>query len=71
MNADSIMNKVDLLHELGLDIIAITESWTHEEITDGILNIQGYDLNRSSRPKIYSERTRRGGPPIFKTPQHL
>lgn len=48
MNADSIMNKIDLLqahvYELEPDIIAITESWTHEEITDGILKIQGYDL---------------------------
>ena len=48
MNADSIMNKIDLLqahvYELEPDIIAITESWTHVEIPDGILKIQGYDL---------------------------
>ena len=48
LNADSIVNKTDLLRarvsELKPDIIAITESWTHSEITDGILKIEGYDL---------------------------
>ena len=47
-NAQSIVNKIDLLQahvsELEPAIIAITESWTHEDITDGILKIKGYDL---------------------------
>ena len=48
MNAQSIVNKIDLLQthvcELKPDIIGITESWTHEDITDGVLKIKGYDL---------------------------
>ena len=40
-NADSIMNKLDLLQaqvcELDPDFIAITESWTHDEVTKEML----------------------------------
>ena len=54
LNAQSIVNKSDLLQahvcELGPDIVAITESWTHEKITDSFLKIQGFDLiGRSDR----------------------
>ena len=48
LNAQSIVNKLDLLRaqvcELEPDIIAITESWTHSDITEGILKISGYEL---------------------------
>ena len=51
MNAQSIVNKVDLLQihasEYEPDIIVITESWTHlgpDPITDEVLKIKGYDL---------------------------
>ena len=48
MNADSIVNKLDLLQahvcEREPDIVAITESWTHEDITKEMLKIQGYGL---------------------------
>ena len=47
-NADSIMNKLDLLQahvcELDPDFIAITESWTHHDITEEMLKINGYDI---------------------------
>ena len=47
-NADSIMNKLDLLQahvcELDPDFIAITESWTHNEVTKEMLKISGYDI---------------------------
>ena len=47
-NAQSIMNKLDLLEvqvcDLNPDIIAITESWTHVEITKEMLKLNGYDL---------------------------
>ena len=48
MNAQSVVNKLELLRaqvsELEPDIIAITESWTHSDITEGILKISGYEL---------------------------
>ena len=48
MNAQSVVNKLDLLQayvfELQPDILAVTESWTHNEITKGMLKIQGYEL---------------------------
>ena len=47
-NAQSIMNKLDLLQvhvcELEPDIIAISESWTHGDITSAMLNVKGYDV---------------------------
>ena len=54
MNANSIMNKLDLLetqlYELNADVIAITESWTHDEITKEMLKLNGYELiGRSDR----------------------
>ena len=53
-NAQSIMNKLDLLQahvcQLEPDIIAICESWTHEDITSAILNVKGYSVvGRSDR----------------------
>ena len=48
LNAQSLMNKIDLLQaqvcELEPDIFAITESWTHDEISKAELKIQGYEL---------------------------
>jgi hypothetical protein len=47
-NANSVMNKMDLLQahvcELDPDFIALTESWTHKEITKEMLKINGYDI---------------------------
>ena len=47
-NADSVMNKLDLLQahvcEFDPDFIAITESWTHRQITKEMLKINGYSL---------------------------
>ena len=53
-NAQSIVNKMDLIetqvYELSPDVIAITESWTHNEISKEILKLSGYDLvGRSDR----------------------
>ena len=48
MNAQSVVNKIDLLQahacELDPDILAITESWAHDEITKEELKIKGYEL---------------------------
>ena len=48
MNAQSIVNKIDLLQtqvcELKPDIIGVTESWTHDEITEEMLKINGYEI---------------------------
>ena len=47
-NADSIVNKINLLKahvlESSPDLIAITESWTHKDILKSDLNIPGYEL---------------------------
>ena len=47
-NAQSIVNKIDELKihvsELKPDIILICEAWTHEEITNAYLHIDGYSL---------------------------
>ena len=57
------MNKLDLLQahvcELDPDFIALTESWTHDEITKEMLKIPRYDvIARSDRTDTLK---RRGG----------
>ena len=48
LNADSIVNKIDLLQahacELEPDILVVTESWTHGDITKAFLKLKGYEL---------------------------
>ena len=48
MYADSIVNKIDLLQahacELEPDILVVTESWTHGDITKAFLKLKGYEL---------------------------
>lgn len=48
MNAQSVVNKMDLLQthvsELKSEIVAVTESWTHDDITRPILKLLGYDM---------------------------
>ena len=48
MNALSIVNKIDLLQahicDLDPDILAFTESWAHEEITNEEPKIKVYEL---------------------------
>ena len=53
-NAQSIVNKVSILNALVVDnhpdIIAITESWTHTNINEALLTINGYEIvGRSDR----------------------
>ena len=47
-NAQSLINKIDELRiiasDLKPDIILISESWTHKDITKAYLSIQGYEL---------------------------
>ena len=47
-NAQSVVNKVNLLKahvcETSPDIIAITESWTHEELNESTLKIDNYEI---------------------------
>ena len=53
LNARSIVNKIDSLqatvHNLKPDIIGITESWTHPDIFDLELQLEGYQLFRCDR----------------------
>ena len=48
MNAQSVVNKLDLLQahafELEPDILAVTESWTHDEITEGTRSKKRYEI---------------------------
>ena len=48
MNAQSVVNKMNLLQthvcELIPDIVAVTESWTHQDITSEILKLHGYEI---------------------------
>ncbi|KAK2162145.1 hypothetical protein NP493_1538g00003 [Ridgeia piscesae] len=53
VNARSIMNKLDELQCIAVeenpDIICITETWAHKDITDAELNLEGYNLVRNDR----------------------
>jgi ribonuclease P/MRP protein subunit RPP40 len=53
VNAQSIVNKKDELtlriHEEKPDIVGITESWTHDQITNAELDIAGFNLYRKDR----------------------
>ena len=47
------MNKLDELQCIAVeenpDIICITETWAHKDITDAELNLEGYNLVRNDR----------------------
>ena len=59
MNARSIVNKIDELRaetfRIKPDLIAVTESWTHDNITNAFLNIDGYQF------KMRQDKGGRGG----------
>ena len=59
MNVRSIVNKIDELRaetfRIKPDLIAGTESWTHDNITNAFFNIDGYQL------KMRQDRDGRGG----------
>ena len=53
-NAFSVMNKLNHLQAtidtIDPDIIGITESWTHSDISSAELSLKGYDLFQCDRP---------------------
>ena len=61
-NVRSIMNKnkrdeiETLLLKKQIDILGITESWTHSEIEDSEINCRGYTLFRKDRENVGKER---------------
>ena len=66
-NARSIMNKIDEL-ELYLtqekpDIVGITETWTHEEVQDSEICIEGYTVLRKDR--VIGDKIRGGGVALY------
>ena len=69
MNAQSLVNKIDELRvvvaELKPDLILVNETWTHPDITDAFLKINGYTIiARSDRCDTKSGRG--GGLVIYK-----
>lgn len=54
-NACSLPGKMDELRNLvyteNFDVIAVTETWVNEEITDAELALNGYVLFRNDRKK--------------------
>ena len=50
-NANSLTNKMSELRYRaeGMDIIAVTETWTSPDIKDGEINIDGYTMFRKDR----------------------
>ena len=64
MNADSIVNKMDLLQmqvcELSPDVVAITESWTHGELSESVLKLDGYEVI-GRRDRTDTQKGRGGG----------
>jgi len=52
-NARSILPKLDeltaLLSTTSADLVAITETWLHDDIDDGLLEINGFDIHRKDR----------------------
>ena len=60
MNARSIVNKMKELEltvrEENLDLVAITETWLNDKITDEEISIEGYTLIRNDRKDINKHR---------------
>ena len=63
MNARSIVNKIKelkvMIEEENVDIIAITETWLNDNVTDDEVSINGYTLFRKDRR--YEVKCRGGG----------
>ena len=73
-NAQSIVNKLDLLQtqicDLNPDVIALTESWTHKEISKEILKLEGYEVvGRTDRTDTLNGRG--GGILLYSRLPHL
>jgi len=66
-NACSLSGKMDELRSLiytdNFDILAITETWANEEITDAELALDGYVLFRNDRKK--GDYTKGGGVALY------
>ena len=66
-NIRSILNRnkkeelIGILTENKIDILGITESWTHAEIGDAEINLNGYQVFRRDRKLDISNKTRGGG----------
>ena len=71
LNIQSITNKLDELKVLLTDlqarisIMAITESWLTDKITDESLHIEGYDFVRRDRSQTTSTKCRGGGVIVY------
>jgi len=68
-NVRSILNKNKreelhvILNDKNIDILAITDSWTHEGVSDSEINVQGYTL--FTRDTCNTNKTRGGGVLLF------
>jgi len=66
-NIRSILNRnkkeelMGILIENKIDILGITESWTHPEVGDAEINLMGYQVFRRDRKLDCSNKTRGGG----------
>ena len=66
-NIRSILNRnkkeelMGILTEHKIDILGITESWTHTEIGDAEINLMGYQVFRKDRKMDNGKKTRGGG----------
>jgi hypothetical protein len=60
LNARGLLGKLDelklLIHELGLDIIGIAETWLGEEVENVEIMIEGYKIYRKDRSQINPEK---------------
>ena len=74
MNAQSVVNKMDLLQthvsELKPEIVAVTESWTHDDITRSMLKLLGYDLI-GRRDRTDTLKGRGGGILLYSSLSHV
>ena len=52
---------IGILTENKIDILGITESWTHAEVGDAEINLMGYQVFRRDRKLDISNKTRGGG----------
>ena len=65
-NIRSILNRnkkeelMGILAENKIDILGITESWTHAEVGDAEINLTGYQVFRRDRKFDISNKTRGG-----------
>jgi len=66
-NIRSILNRnkkeelMGILIENKIDILGITESWTHAEVGDAEIKLMGYQVFRRDRKLDSSNKTRGGG----------